>query len=45
MSVADFELLVVGSGPAGQKGAIAAAKADKRVVLVDCQACRDSVGF
>jgi alkyl hydroperoxide reductase subunit AhpF len=35
MSVSDFELLVIGSGPAGQKGAIAAAKAGKRVALVD----------
>jgi len=26
---------VIGSGPAGQKGAIAAAKAGKRVALVD----------
>jgi NAD(P) transhydrogenase len=35
MSVADYELVVIGSGPAGQKGAIAAAKAGKRVALVD----------
>ena len=35
MSVSDCELLVIGSGPAGQKGAIAAARAGKRVALVD----------
>src|SRR5205809_796857 len=34
MSVSDCELLVIGSGPAGQKGAIAAARAGKRVALV-----------
>jgi NAD(P) transhydrogenase len=30
-----FDLVVVGSGPAGQKGAIAAAKLGKRVAIVD----------
>ena len=35
MSAPDYELVVIGSGPAGQKGAIAAAKAGKRVALVD----------
>jgi uncharacterized OB-fold protein len=30
-----FELVVIGSGPAGQKGAIAAAKLGKRVAIVD----------
>jgi NAD(P) transhydrogenase len=35
MSVLDYELVVIGSGPAGQKGAIAAAKAGKRVAVVD----------
>ncbi len=30
-----FDLVVIGSGPAGQRGAIAAAKAGKRVVMVD----------
>ncbi|MEZ5416007.1 MAG: Si-specific NAD(P)(+) transhydrogenase [Vicinamibacterales bacterium] len=30
-----FDLLVLGSGPAGQRGAIAAAKAGKRVAVVD----------
>ncbi len=29
------DLLVIGSGPAGQKGAIAAAKMGKKVVMVD----------
>ena len=35
MSLLAYDLVVVGSGPAGQKGAIAAAKAHKRVALVD----------
>src|SRR5690242_11095499 len=35
MSSSTYDLVVVGSGPAGQKGAIAAAKAHKRVALVD----------
>jgi NAD(P) transhydrogenase len=30
-----FDLIVIGSGPAGQKGAIAAAKLGKRVAIVD----------
>ncbi|MBV8857562.1 MAG: Si-specific NAD(P)(+) transhydrogenase [Acidobacteria bacterium] len=30
-----FELVVIGSGPAGQKGAIAAAKLGRRVAIVD----------
>src|SRR5437879_1491055 len=30
-----FELVVIGSGPAGQKGAIAAAKLGKRVAIID----------
>ena len=33
-----FDLIVIGSGPAGQRGAIAAAKAGKRVVVVDRRA-------
>ena len=32
---ATFDLLVIGSGPAGQKGAVAAAKLGKRVAIVD----------
>ena len=35
MNLADYDLVVIGSGPAGQKGAIAAAKAGRRVALVD----------
>jgi len=35
MSSSTYDLAVIGSGPAGQKGAIAAAKAHKRVALVD----------
>ena len=30
-----YDLVVIGSGPAGQKGAIAAAKLGKRVAMVD----------
>lgn len=30
-----YDLLVIGTGPAGQKGAIAAAKLDKRVAIVE----------
>ena len=32
-----FDLVVIGSGPAGQKGAIAAAKMGKRVAVIDRQ--------
>lgn len=35
MSDSNFDLVVIGSGPAGQKGAICAAKMRKRVALVD----------
>ncbi len=35
MSVSEYDLIVIGSGPAGQKGAIAAAKAHKRVAVID----------
>ena len=35
VSVPEYDLVVIGSGPAGQKGAIAAAKLGKRVALVD----------
>ncbi len=31
----DFDLLVIGSGPGGQKAAIAAAKLERRVALVE----------
>ncbi len=35
MSALDFDLLVIGSGPAGQKAAIQAAKSSRRVALVE----------
>ena len=35
MAAAEYDLVVIGSGPAGQKGAIAAAKARKRVAVID----------
>ncbi len=35
MRESEYDLVVIGSGPAGQKGAIAAAKARKRVALID----------
>jgi len=35
VSAAEYDLVVIGSGPAGQKGAIAAAKLGKRVAIVD----------
>jgi NAD(P) transhydrogenase len=35
MSESEYDLIVIGSGPAGQKGAIAAAKARKRVAIID----------
>jgi NAD(P) transhydrogenase len=35
MSNFDYDLLVIGSGPAGQKGAIAASKLDKKVAIID----------
>ena len=35
MAVAEYDLIVIGSGPAEQKGAIAAAKARKRVAVID----------
>jgi NAD(P) transhydrogenase len=31
----DYDLLVIGSGPAGQRAAIQAAKLDKRVAIVE----------
>ena len=33
--MSDYDLAVIGSGPAGQKGAIAASKLGKRVAMVD----------
>ena len=41
MPAPHYDLIVIGSGPAGQKGAIAAAKLRKRVAVVDR---RDMVG-
>ena len=35
MSTASYDLVVIGTGPAGQKGAIAAAKLGKKVAVVD----------
>src|SRR5271154_5986376 len=35
MSDQSYDLIVIGSGPAGQKGAICAAKLRKRVAMVD----------
>ena len=35
MTEVEYDLVVIGSGPAGQKGAIAAAKARKRVGIID----------
>src|SRR5215510_14713234 len=35
MDKATYDLVVIGSGPAGQKGAIAAAKLKKKVAIVD----------
>src|SRR5271165_647993 len=35
MTTSEFDLVVIGSGPAGQKGAICAAKLRKRVAIVD----------
>src|SRR5450432_3620862 len=35
MDAATYDLVVIGSGPAGQKGAIAAAKLGKKVAVVD----------
>jgi len=34
----DYDLVVIGSGPAGQKAAIQAAKLNKRVAIVECKA-------
>lgn len=35
MSASAYDLVVIGSGPAGQKGAIAAAKLGKKVAVID----------
>src|SRR5919106_3607058 len=38
MSTYDYDLIVIGSGPAGQRAAIQAAKLDKRVAVVERKA-------
>lgn len=35
MQTNDYDLVVIGSGPAGQKGAICAAKMRKKVAIID----------
>ena len=35
MNESEYDLVVIGTGPAGQKGAIAVAKARKRVAIVE----------
>jgi len=35
MSLSEYDLVVIGSGPAGQRGAVAAAKVGKRVAVID----------
>ena len=35
----DYDLLVIGSGPAGQRAAIQGAKLDKRVAIVERTDC------
>ncbi len=41
----DYDLVVIGSGPAGQKGAICAAKLRKKVAIVDRKWPVDKVGI
>ncbi|MBM3573530.1 MAG: FAD-dependent oxidoreductase, partial [Alphaproteobacteria bacterium] len=38
MTSYDYDLVVIGSGPAGQRAAIQAAKLNKRVLLAECKA-------
>ena len=45
MQPSQYDLVVVGSGPAGQKGAIAAAKLGKRVAIVDQMALLGGVSL
>ncbi len=35
MQANEYDLVVIGSGPAGQKGAICAAKMRKKVAIID----------
>ena len=37
MQTHEYDLVVIGSGPAGQKGAICAAKLRKKVAIIDRQ--------
>src|SRR5215831_11031966 len=37
MSAVKYDLIVIGSGPAGQRAAVAAAKMNKRVVVVEAR--------
>ncbi len=37
MAQSDYDVVVIGSGPAGEKGAVAAALLGKRVAVVECQ--------
>ncbi|MBX7075600.1 MAG: Si-specific NAD(P)(+) transhydrogenase, partial [Pirellulales bacterium] len=39
----DFDVLVIGTGPAGQRAAIAAAKLEKRVGIIDRRMCMGGV--
>src|SRR6201997_1424590 len=39
MQINGYDLVVIGSGPAGQKGAICAAKMRKKVAIVDRKRC------
>ncbi|MBX7072089.1 MAG: FAD-dependent oxidoreductase, partial [Pirellulales bacterium] len=39
----DFDVLVIGAGPAGQRAAIAAAKLEKRVGIIDRRMCMGGV--
>src|SRR5204863_9779255 len=40
----DYDLIVIGSGPAGEKGAAAAGYFGKRVCLIERQACLGGAG-
>ena len=45
MSDFDYDLIVIGSGPAGQRAAIQAAKLDKRVALIERKAVLGGVCY
>src|SRR5215471_5998815 len=45
MTSQHYDLIVIGSGPAGQKGAIAASKMGKRVAMVDRDAMLGGVSL